>query len=112
MRSAPDISMKALTIWTYVVPFMPPMSTYTIIRAPTTAKKISVDSTPIEPPSKIGLPKSARLSMKTIRNALAIPGAINGSVMVAKVCIGEARRVCAASSSDELIPSAMPTRTR
>ena len=42
--------------------------------APTTEKKISVDSTPKLPPSRIGLPKSAIDSMKLIRNALARPG--------------------------------------
>ncbi|MNI53527.1 hypothetical protein D3C73_1083690 [compost metagenome] len=47
--------------------------------APTTEKKISVDSTPWLPPSTIGLPKSAMLSIKLIRKALARPGAISGS---------------------------------
>ena len=41
---------------------------------PTIAKKIAVDSTSKLPPSTSGLPKSARLSMKPIRNALARPG--------------------------------------
>ena len=50
--------------------------------------------------------------MKTIRNALAMPGAISGSVMVPKVRIGDARNVCAASSSAGLMPSAIPTSTR
>ena len=48
-------------------------------RAPTTAKKISVDSTSKLPPSTSGLPKSARLSMKPSRKALARPGRISGS---------------------------------
>jgi hypothetical protein len=43
--------------------------------APTTAKKISVDSTLKLPPSTSGLPKSAMLSMKPSRKALASPGA-------------------------------------
>ena len=47
--------------------------------APTTEKKISVDSTPKLPPSRIGLPKSAIDSMKLMRNALARPGRISGS---------------------------------
>ena len=47
--------------------------------APTTAKKISVESTPWLPPSTSGLPKSAMLSIKPIRKALARPGAISGS---------------------------------
>ncbi len=34
---APMISRTALIIWTQVVPFMPPMSTYAIISRPTTA---------------------------------------------------------------------------
>lgn len=36
-RMAPMISSTALTICTQVVPFMPPMVTYTIIRTPTRA---------------------------------------------------------------------------
>jgi hypothetical protein len=31
------MSSTALTIWTQVAPFMPPMATYTIIRRPTSA---------------------------------------------------------------------------
>ncbi len=46
--------------------------------APTMAKKISVDSTSKLPPSTSGLPKSARLSMKPSRKALASPGRISG----------------------------------
>ena len=42
--------------------------------APTTAKKILVDSTSKLPPSTSGLPKSAMLSTKPSRNALARPG--------------------------------------
>lgn len=37
IRPAPAMSSTALMICTQVVPFMPPMSTYTIISAPTTA---------------------------------------------------------------------------
>ena len=37
MTMAPPMSRNALTICTHVVPFMPPMSTYTIISTPTTA---------------------------------------------------------------------------
>ena len=66
--------------------------------APTMAKKISVDSTENCPPTTMGLPKSAMLSMKPIKKALARPGPSRGSVMVRKVCAGLARRVCAASS--------------
>ena len=43
------------------------------------AKKISVDSTSKLPPSTSGLPKSAMLSMKPSRKALARPGRISGS---------------------------------
>ena len=68
--------------------------------APTTEKKISVDSTPKLPPSTIGLPKSAIDSMKLIRNALARPGRISGSEMSTNVRQRSARSVCAASSSD------------
>ena len=50
--------------------------------------------------------------MNTIRNALAMPGAISGRVMVVKICIGDARNVRAASSSDALMPSATPTSTK
>ena len=80
--------------------------------APTTAKKISVDSTPIEPPSRIGLPKSARLSMKTTSQALANPGSISGNVMLAKVRAGLARSVCEASSMVGEMPWTTPIRTR
>lgn len=40
MTSAPPMRRNALTICTHVVPFMPPMSTYTIMRTPTTATTI------------------------------------------------------------------------
>ena len=53
--------------------------------APTMAKKISVDSTENWPPTTIGLPKSAMLSMKPTRKALARPGFSSGSVTVRKV---------------------------
>ena len=36
ITAAPAISSMALMIWTQVVPFMPPIRTYMIIRAPTT----------------------------------------------------------------------------
>ncbi len=49
------------------------------------AKKISVDSTANCPPTTIGLPKSAMLSMKPTRNAFASPGLSSGSVTVRKV---------------------------
>ena len=78
--------------------------------APTMAKKISVDSTACEPPRMIGLPKSAMLSMKPTRKALAKPGLSSGSVTVAKVCQREARSVCAASSIDGLTPCTTPRK--
>ena len=62
------------------------------------AKKISVDSTENWPPTTIGLPKSAMLSMKPTKKALARPGLSSGRVMVRKVLRVSARRVCAASS--------------
>jgi hypothetical protein len=55
--------------------------------APTTAKKISVESTPKEPPSTMGLPKSASDSTNTTSQALARPGTISGSVTARKVRI-------------------------
>ena len=76
--------------------------------APTIAKKTSVESTENEPPTTIGLPKSAMLSMKPTRNALARPGASSGSVMVRKVVRRSARSVCAASSSDGPMPATTP----
>ena len=60
--------------------------------APTMAKKISVDSTSKLPPSTSGLPKSAMLSMKPSRKALARPGRISGSDTVQKVCQRLARK--------------------
>ena len=80
--------------------------------APTTEKKISVDSTPKLPPSRIGLPKSAIDSMKLIRNALASPGRISGSDTVVNVFQRSARSVCAASSSVGEMPSTTPISTR
>ena len=79
---------------------------------PTTAKKISVDSTLKLPPSTSGLPKSAMLSMKPSKKALASPGRISGQDTVRKVCQALAFRVCAASSSDGLIASTTPISTR
>ena len=76
------------------------------------AKKISVESTSKLPPSTIGLPKSAMLSMKPSRKALARPGRISGRETVVKVVQPSARRVCAASSIDGLTPCTTPTRTR
>jgi len=76
------------------------------------AKKMSVASTLKLPPNTIGLPKSAMLSMKLSRKALARPGRISGRVTVAKVCMGEARSVCAASSTEGLTPSTTPMITR
>ena len=79
---------------------------------PTMAKKMSVDSTSKLPPSTSGLPKSARLSTKPIRKALARPGRISGHVTVANVRQRSARSVRAASSIDGLIPSTTPMMTR
>ncbi len=50
--------------------------------------------------------------MNTIRKALVMPGVINGSVIVVSVRIGDARKVCAASSRVGLMPSAIPSSTR
>ncbi len=72
------------------------------------AKKMSVDSTAYWPPTMIGLPKSAMLSMKPTRKALASPGFISGSVTVVKVFRREARSVCAASSMLGLMPCTTP----
>ena len=55
------------------------------VAAPTTAKKILVDSTSKLPPSTSGLPKSARLSTKPSRKALARPGPHQRQVTVRKV---------------------------
>ena len=76
--------------------------------APTMAKKISVDSTAYCPPTMMGLPKSAMLSMKPTKNALARPGLSRGKVTVQKVCMRLARRVCAASSMLGLTPCTTP----
>ena len=76
--------------------------------APTMAKKISVDSTAYCPPKMIGLPKSAMLSMKPTKKALAKPGLSSGSVTVQKVCMRLARKVCAASSRLGLTPCTTP----
>ena len=62
------------------------------------AKKMSVDSTAYWPPTMMGLPKSAMLSMKPTRKAFASPGLSSGSVTVMKVRMREERSVCAASS--------------
>jgi hypothetical protein len=56
--------------------------------APTMAKKMSVDSTAYWPPTTTGLPKSAMLSMKPTRKALARPGFISGSVTVGRSSSG------------------------
>ena len=57
----------------------------------------------------IGLPKSAMLSMKPTRKALARPGRISGSVIVEEGArAGSARSVCAASSSAGATPSTTP----
>ena len=76
--------------------------------APTIAKKISVESTENWPPTTIGLPKSAMLSMKPTRKAFASPGFSSGSVIVKNVVRRSARKVCAASSSDGLMPATTP----
>ncbi|MNV82527.1 hypothetical protein D3C71_1762680 [compost metagenome] len=56
----------------------------------------------------MGLPKSAMLSMKPTRKALARPGLSNGSVTVMKVWCGLARSVCAASSRLGATPCTTP----
>ena len=76
--------------------------------APTMAKKISVDSTENCPPTTMGLPKSAMLSIKPTRKALASPGLSSGSVTVINVLCGLARRVCAASSRLGATPCTTP----
>ena len=78
---------------------------------PTMAKKISVDSTLKLPPSTSGLPKSAMLSMKPSRKALASPGRSSGQVTVLNVTQSSARRVCEASSIEALTPSTTPIST-
>ena len=79
--------------------------------APTTAKKMSVDSTLKLPPITSGLAKSAMLSMKPIRKALARPGRISGQVTVRKVYQGLARSVCDASSRLGATPCSTPSST-
>ena len=76
--------------------------------APTMAKKMSVDKTANCPPTTTGLPKSAMLSMKPTKKALARPGLSSGRVMVKKVCLRLARRVCAASSRLGATPCTTP----
>jgi hypothetical protein len=76
--------------------------------APTMAKKMSVDSAAYWPPTPMGLPKSAMLSMKPTRNALANSGFISGSVTVVKVRRWLARSVCAASSVRGEMPCTTP----
>lgn len=48
---APPMSRKAFTICTQVVPFIPPMSTYTIMSTPTTAITIDWPILPSMPSS-------------------------------------------------------------
>ena len=79
---------------------------------PTTEKKISVDSTLKLPPNTKGLPKSAMLSIKPSKKAFANPGRISGQVTVRKVCQALAFRVCAASSSEGLMASTTPIKTK
>ncbi len=76
--------------------------------APTMAKKMSVDSTANCPPTTMGLPKSAMLSIKPTKKALAKPGLSKGRVMVKKVCLRLARSVCAASSKLGAMPCTTP----
>ena len=59
-----------------------------------------------------GLPKSAILSIKPSKNALASPGRINGNDTVLKTCQRDARSVCAASSIEGLTPSTTPMSTK
>jgi hypothetical protein len=80
--------------------------------APTTEKKISVDSTLKLPPSTMGLPKSASDSMKLTRKALASPGRISGSETSENTRQRPARSVCAASSMPGEMPSTTPARMR
>ena len=76
--------------------------------APTMAKNISVLSTANCPPTTIGLPKSAMLSIKPTKNAFAKPGLSSGSVTVMKVWPGVALSVCAASSKLGAMPCTTP----
>lgn len=50
-RSVPAIRSTALTIWTQVVPFMPPMVTYTIISRPTRATMPTLPASDVMPRS-------------------------------------------------------------
>ena len=72
------------------------------------AKKMSVDSTEYWPPTTTGLPKSAMLSMKPTRKALARPGLSSGSVTVKKARRRSARSICAASSRLGAMPCTTP----
>ena len=72
------------------------------------AKKMSVASTENCPPTTTGLPKSAMLSMKPTRKALASPGFKSGRVMVKKVFLRSARRIRAASSRLGASPCTTP----
>ena len=76
--------------------------------APTMAKKMSVDKTANWPPTTIGLPKSAILSMKPTRKAFARPGLSSGSVTVRKVWLRVARSVWEASSILGATPCTTP----
>ena len=80
--------------------------------APATAKKILIESTSKLPDSTIGLPKSARLSTKPSRNALASAGRSSGQVTVRKTRPRVARSVCAASSSAGLTAVSAPCRSK
>ena len=64
------------------------------------------------PPSTSGLPKSAMLSTKPSRKALASPGRISGSEIVVNVFQRLARKVWEASSSEGLMPCTTPISTR
>ena len=78
---------------------------------PTIAKNTSVDKTLKLPPSTSGLPKSAMLSMKPSKKALARPGRISGQVTVLNVTQLLARKVCEASSMAGLMASTTPMST-
>ena len=71
-----------------------------------------MERTSKSPPSTKGLPKSAKLSIKPNKNALAIPGRMRGSETVLKTCQLEARRVCEASSIEGLTLSTTPINTK
>ena len=80
--------------------------------APTIAKNISVDRTSNSPPKTKGFPKSAKLSIKPRRKALAIPGRMRGKETVLKTCHLLARSVWEASSIEGLILSTTPIKTK